>query len=201
MSKFANIIKWIVIAAILAVVGLVAWKYMSFLDDDGNVTMQPARIADISPMLRLCTVEIVEDLPVKASIGSRHIFARETVKGSISFDLEKIKTEERGDTLVVTLPPEIIEIYESTEPASYQVYDTWNDRFLGSTNFTTAEENIIKDKVTKNFRNSIYKKGLVKRARSEAVKNLQPMLQRVMRRPVVVIDPSQSPQTPTPGAV
>ena len=186
--KVISAIKWTAIAAIVAVIGVLVWKFTSFPDDDSNVRMQKAKVTDISPMLRLCAVEFIEDIPVKASKGPRHLFARETVRGSISFDLEKLRMEERGDTLVVALPPEIVEIYESTEPGSYEVIDTWNDRFLGSTNFTTAEENEIKRKVEHNFRNTICRQGYVKQAREEAMRNLGPLIEAATQRPVVVID-------------
>ncbi len=195
--KIVSSIKWLAIAVIVIVIGLLVWKFTSFHDDDGAVEMRPARVTDISPMLRLCTVEIFEDIPVKASIGTRHIFVRETVRGSISFDLDKIKTGEKGDTLVVTLPPEVIEVFESTEPESYQVIDSWNDRFLGSSNFTAKEENEIKSKVAGNFRKDVYRKGHVRRARAEAVRNLQPLIESASRRPVVVIDPSPAGYPPT----
>lgn len=88
------------------------------------------------------------------------------------------------------LPPEKVEILESTDKDSYIVIDTWNDRFMGSGSFTTAEENKIKEKVKQNAIKSIYRKGYVKRARAEAAENLTAMLSALTSKPVVVTDPT-----------
>lgn len=185
MKTIRLIILLLVVAAVAGVV--VWWKSSPEAD---RVTMRDAKAIDIRPMVRLCSVEIYEDYPVKASIGTRHFFARETLRGSISFDLDSIARESRGDTLVVTLPREIVEIHESTEPDSYEVIDTWNDRFLGSDKFTAAEENEIKRKAVANYRRRIYAKGYVKRARAEARQNLQSLLAATTGRPVLVTDPT-----------
>ena len=111
-------------------------------------------------------------------------------RGPDLFDPDSIARDSRGDTLVVTLPREIVEIHESTEPDSYEVIDTWNDRFLGSDKFTAAEENEIKRKAVANYRRRIYAKGYVKRARAEARQNLQALLAATTGRPVIVIDPT-----------
>lgn len=150
--------------------------------------IETAKVGDIRAMLRLSTVEFHEEIPVKGSIGSRHLFAKETVTGSISFDLDSIEFAETKDSIVITLPREIIEIKESTEPGSYKVIDNWNERLLGSDNFTTAEENAIKNKVRDNFRNTLYKRGMVRRARQEAAENLASMMKSLTGKTVVVTD-------------
>lgn len=148
--------------------------------------MEEARITDIRPMLELCTVEIVEDVPVRGDVGSRHLFARSTMTGTISFDLDSVSQRVSGDTLYVKLPPEIVEVRESTEPDSYVVIDTWNDGLLRSGNITTAEENRFKAAARERFRRQVYDKGYVRRAREEAAANLTQMLSTLRRQPVVV---------------
>ena len=179
----------ILILAVLAAVGFVAYKWYA-APDASHITMQEAKITDVTPMLRLCSVEIYDDIPVKGSIGTRHIFAKESLNGSISFDLENVQITETGDTLSVILPREIVDIYESTDAGAYQVIDTWNDSFFGSSNFTTAEENSIKAKVRENYRKEIYRKGYVKRARKEAVDNLTSLLTGLTGKTVIVSDPT-----------
>ncbi len=182
-------IRTIIILLILVAAGAVAyWWHVS--PEADRVTVHEAKITDVSPMLRLCSVEIYDDVPVKGSIGKRHIFARESLNGTISFDLDSIEMVENGDTINVTLPREIVEIYESTAPGSYLVIDTWTDELFGSSNFTTAEENAIKAKVRDNYRKEIYRKGYVERARKEAVANLTAMLGGVTGKTVIVTDPS-----------
>ncbi len=183
-------IRWIIIFIIvIAVAGVVVWWHMS--PEVSRVTMHKAEIKDVKAMAQLCTVDITEDVPIKGSVGPRHIFARQTVNGTISFDLDNLTMEEVGDSAInVTLPPEIVEIYESTEPNSYVVIDQWTDDFFGSPNLTTAQENAIKSKVRDNFRKKIYAKGYVKRARAEAVENLTSMLGAMTGKRVTVTDPS-----------
>lgn len=182
-------IRTIILLIVLVAAGFFAYKWYT-APEASHITMREAKISDVSPMLRLCSVEIYDDVPVKGSIGPRHIFAREALNGSISFDLENVEMIEQGDTLNLTLPREIVEIYESTAPGSYQVIDTWTDELFGSSNFTTAEENAIKAKVRDNYRKEIYRKGYVKRARKEAVDNLTAMLGGLTGKTVIVSDPS-----------
>lgn len=156
----------------------------------GDLTVDGAMVKEVESMVRLCSMDIYEETPVKATIGNRHLFGRITLKGSITFDLERIALKMSGDTLRVQLPPEKVEILESTDKDSYIVIDTWNDRFMGSGSFTTAEENKIKEKVKQNAIKSIYRKGYVKRARAEAAENLTAMLPALTSKPVVVTDPT-----------
>lgn len=187
--KLFGTLRLSVIIAIIILAGAAAiwWAHSP---KASHVTAHDSTITDISPMVRLCALDIYEDVPVKASIGTRHMFARTTLNSSITFDLENIDLREQGDTIFVTLPREIVEIHESTDPGSYLVIDTWNDRLFGSEHFTTSEENAIKSKVRDNFRRKIYRKGYVRRARAEAVDNLTSMLSGLTGKTVIVTDPT-----------
>ncbi|MCI9285738.1 MAG: DUF4230 domain-containing protein [Muribaculaceae bacterium] len=187
--KVVNTLRWLTILAVVVLAGVAAaWWYFS--PEANRFTMHEAKISDLKPMVRLCSMDIYEDVPIKGHIGPRHIFARAALNGTVTFDLEQLKSEERGDTLIVTLPPEIVEIYESTEPGAYKVIDTWNENFFGSNHFTTEEENTIKSKVRDNFRKKVYAKGYVKRARAEARQNLTDMLGGLTGKRVIVNDPT-----------
>ncbi|MDE6264737.1 MAG: hypothetical protein K2M11_06280 [Paramuribaculum sp.] len=183
-------LKTVIILSVLIIAGaLIFWFHFS-KDVARAPEIEKAKISDISTMLRLCTMELYEEVPVKASIGSRHLFAREVLTGTISFDVEKLEVEECGDTLKIILPREIIEIYEATEPDSYKVIDTWNDNLFGTSNFTAAEENIIKGKVRKSYRRAVYAKGYVECARKETAQNLTSHLTALTDKTVIVTDPS-----------
>lgn len=187
-----KILRYIIpVILIAAAVGAVAWYARGRYADPApsRVEIQPARIADIQAMLRLCSLELYEEVPVRASIGHRHLFATAALNASISFDLEKMQVEESADTLAVVLPPEIVEIYESADAGAYRVVDTWNDRLLGSSHFTAAEENAIKRRAVASVRRSIYSRGHVARARREAAANLRTMLATLTPKTVVVTDP------------
>lgn len=180
-------LRWIIVVSVLAVAAgvLLWWKYSPGVVREN---IRDGRIRDIAPMVQLCTVEFYDEIPLKARKGSRHFFGKLGIEGSISFDLEKIETEYRGDTLVVTLPPEIVTLNESTEPGSYQVIDTWNDSFFGSSGFTAAEENEIKNKVMSGYRWQLYAGGRVRRARREAALSLKGLLSAMTGRVVEIKD-------------
>lgn len=175
-----KILKWstLFIIVVLLVVAII-YVTRQFKDPGEPVpvaNIEPAKIIDVRPMVKMCTMEIQEEIPVRGKIGSRHLFGKARMLGTISFDLETLQSRWQGDTLMVVLPAEIVDIRESTEPGSYKVIDRWNDHLFGSSNFTTSEENGIKRAAVEKWREEIYNKGYVRRARSEAVTNLEGML-------------------------
>lgn len=178
----------IILLAVAAVAGLGYWWYMS--PDADNVKIHNASIREVKDMVKLCSMEIYDEVPVSGSVGPRHLFAKMQLKGNVSFDLEKIDADLSADTVRIALPPEEVEVFESTDDGSYVVIDTWNDQFLGSDHFSTAEENSMKAKVRANWMRRIYRNGSVARARAEAVQNLSSMLSGLLHKPVVVTDPT-----------
>ncbi len=195
--KLLTTLNRILLLAILAVAaGLAIWLYKS--PTAPEIKMEQARIADIKPLIRLCTMDLYEDVPMKGDVGPKHIVARVTLTGSISFDLENIEMDERNDSIFVVLPPEIVDIYESTDAESYRVIDTWNDNFFGSSTFTTAEENSLKSKLRERYRAKVYAKGYVRRARSEAKDNITRLLANISGKTVIVTDPTPN---GTPGGI
>lgn len=187
--KLLNTLRWCLLIVLIAIIVIIAVRLKNAPEVSG-IKFRDAMITELKPAIELCTVEIIEDVPVKGHIGTKHIFARATLCGYISFDLDSIKTDLHGDTLIVALPPEIVEIHESTLPGSYEVIDTWNEKLLGSSKFTAEEENAVKRKVADNFRKTIYAKGYVSQARADAVTTLNQMLSATTAIPVKVIDPS-----------
>lgn len=180
--------KYLTLIVVLAVCGIIAYFY--FAPSGSRVTLHDATIKEVKDMARLCTVEIYEEVPVRGHVGRRHLVAREVLVGNISFDLEGLAMDASSDTIRVTLPREIVEIRESTEPGSYTVIDNWNDSFMGNPNITTEEENKMKKLTLDSFVKAVYAKGYVKRARAEAVANLTSLLSSMTGKPVVVTDPS-----------
>jgi len=176
----------IVMSLLVVVVAVVLWWRMS--PDYSRVKMDQAKIIDITPMVRLCTIDFYEDVPIRASVGHRHFFGKMTVTGSIGFDLDNMRQEMCGDTIVLTLPREEISVEESTDKDSYRVIDTWSDRFWGRSDFTTIEENEIKSKVIARYKKKLYATGVVAEARKEAATNLRPMVEAVTGHPVIVIN-------------
>lgn len=183
--KIISAIKWfaVIIAIVAVVCGIYIWKSSP---EVSHVRMRRATVAELKSMAELCTLEIHEEVPVRASIGPRHLFASESVNCSVLFDLEKAGQTERGDTLIVELPAPRLSVTESTDAGSYRIIDTWNDNFLGSSHFTTAEENALKARALKGIADMIVRKGYVARATEEAQANVKSMLEALLRRPVEV---------------
>lgn len=186
--KTKNIIMLIAAIIIAAAAAGIAWRYMSTGDESPDI--REATVSEIKSMVSLCSMDIYRETPIKAHIGSRHIFARITLQGSVTFDIEHLTIDSAGDTLRVELPPENVEIFESTDKNSYVVIDTWNDRTTGSAHFTVAEENKIKEQVKKNAVKNLYRNGFIRQARAEATANLSRMLSAVTGKRVIVTDPT-----------
>ena len=183
--------KYVAILAAIAAAGVAVWWALS--DDTDDVTLTPANIENIKSVVELSSMEIYEEVPVKGSVGPRHLVGRLAVEGSVNFDLEKLKVEERGDTIAVTLTPEIVTLRESTRPGSYTVIDTWNDNFLGSDNITVAEENRIKGLTMRSVKNRLYAKGIVKQARADAATSVKSLLAPMFPSKIVIVtDPTPS---------
>lgn len=180
--------KFLTLIVVLAVCGIVAYFY--FAPGKSRLTLHDATVKEVKDMARLCAVEIYEEVPVRGHVGSRHLIAREVLVGNISFDLDGLQFDASADTVRVTLPREIVEVRESTEPGSYTVIDNWNDNILSSGNITTEEENKMKELTLRSFIHAVYAKGYVKRARAEAVRNLTSVVTSLTGKPTIVTDPS-----------
>lgn len=188
-----------VVFAIVAVVAVVSW--WSSAPEADRVHVDDARIAEVKSMVQLASLDLYEEIPIKASIGNRHIVARQRLEGSVNFDLENLEMEQKGDTLMVALPREIVTVRESTTPGSYEVVDTWNDKFFGSDHFTTAEENRIKKRAMDNYVKSLYSKGVIREARRAARENIKKLLGPVTGKTVIVIDSMPAGQFQAPSVL
>lgn len=183
-----TIIKfWIgIAAAALVAVGAVAW----YGNRSGSTaSVKETRMKEIREMVNLCTLEIMDEVALKDSINGKWLFARCRLNGRVGFDLEKLEFREKGDTLVVVLPPETVEIRESVSPGSYEVIDTWDDSLLGLGKLTAAEENALRRRQAARYRRMVYSRGYVSRARANAVATLTDLFS-LFDTPVVISDPS-----------
>ena len=176
--------KWIriiIVIAVLAVAAIVAVKILTPEEENPAFKTQDARIKNIRQMVDLCTADIHEEWAVKDSVNGMWVVARQTIEGRIRFDLDNLHMEQQGDTTIVYLPTERVDIFESASPGAYEVLDVWDDRNLVfKRTLTTAEENILKARWQKRARSRVYERGYVKDARANAVASLTPLL-RAMR--------------------
>ncbi len=138
-----------------------------------------SKLSEIKSMVKLCSLEVRDDVAIKDSINGKWIFAKNTVNGYIRFDLEKLDYEVRNDSIIISLPPEEIEIYESERENSYQVIDTWNQALLDFRPLSSDEETAIKERMARRYRDSFYDKGYVARARASAVGTLSALFSKM----------------------
>ncbi|MCM1369944.1 MAG: DUF4230 domain-containing protein [Candidatus Amulumruptor caecigallinarius] len=186
MRKF---IIYLVLILAAAVAAAALWMKCSN-DNDPEVVVEPAKIEDIKNMVQLCSMEIYCEVPVKDTVNNKMLFAIQKQEGKISFDIEKLQISDTGDSLFVVLPPEIVDVRESTQMNSWRVIDSKGLDFFTSDKLTLEEENSIKRELRKKSVDRLYKNGTVARARKEATAQLKLLLENVYRKPTVVSDPS-----------
>lgn len=188
MIKNKKIILTVVAAAAVAIL-----LYFSFASPKKTIDVSAGKINKIETMAQLCSIEIYSEVPVVDTINDKVMFAIQKQKGSVSFDLEKMQMDTNGDTVNITLSPEIVELYEATEDNSWEVIDT---KAIGSMSvfrsdkFTTEEENTLKAHIKENSKKLLYNNGTIERARAEGARNLQSLMEKVYHKPVKVTDPT-----------
>lgn len=186
-----------VIAAIAAAGGAVWWFLLR--EKEPPIVTFRASAGEAATMARLCSVEIYNEATLLDTINSKMLFAIQKQRGRISFDIDSLQVASRGDTLIVNLPPERVDLYEDTGENSWVVVDSKNIAPLGfmlPDRLSLAEENALKRKFRARSIDKLYATGVVRRARNEASENLRLFLQTLWSRPVEVIDPGELP----PGA-
>ncbi len=184
------VVKLIIyLVAILAIAGAGAWLYGKITGNpQENMQTGQARIDGIRQMVSLCTLEIEDDIALRDSIHGKWLLAKVRLSGQVRFDLEQLDCTMHGDTLVVRLPKETVVVREATSPGAYEIIDTWDNTLLGLGKLTTAEENTLKRRMTARYREEIYRRGYVARARSTAVATLR-QLTSALPTPTVIVDP------------
>ena len=157
--------------------------------NQANTNTLSAKIETIRQVVKLSTLDITTEEIFKDTIHIKGVVSRVKARIYIHFDLENIPMVEQGDTLFVQLPPEIIDIYESTADAS-QILDVWNLTFPDEpvdTPLSTDEENNIKRRYKQRLEEQMYEKGYVKKARENALHSLAVLFSK-FRDKVVIVD-------------
>lgn len=186
-------IKNLIILAAIVVVAIVLFFWLGA--PKKSIEIGKGQISNITTMAQLCTVDLYNEVPVLDTINDKVLFAVQKQRGSVSFDIENMQVNADGDTVKIVLSPEIVEINEATEDNSWQVIDSKSLSLngynpLASDRLTDEEENQLKAKIKANSKKILYHNGTIERARAEGVKNLQTLMTKVYRKPVVVTDPT-----------
>ncbi len=172
--------------SIIAIVAI--GLYFTFASPKKSIDVSKGKINKIETMAQLCAIDIYSEVPVLDTINNKVIFAVQKQKGSVSFDLENMQIDTEGDTVKITLSPEIIDLYEATEDNSWEVIDTKGLGVFTSNTLTDEEENAIKANIKKNSKKLLYHNGTIERARVEGARNLQTLMEKVYKKPVKVTD-------------
>ncbi len=179
----------IVLGILIAVgAGFAIWKFSGKREKAPEVEVAPAKVNHLATIARLCTVELYSEVPVLDTVGSKVIFGIQKQKGRISFDLETLNINAEADTIIVRLPKEKIELFESTDPHSWEVVDTKNLNVFGTSKLTAEEDNAVKRKIAAKSEARLYKDGTVARARKEGKATLERLLTAFYGRPAIVTD-------------
>ena len=183
-------IKNLIIIAAIAIVAIVVFLWAGA--PKKSIEVGKGQIRDIKTMAQLCTIDLYNEVPILDTINSKVLFAIQKQQGSVSFDLENMQVDTKGDTVKIVLSPEIVEINEATEDNSWQVIDSKNISVnpFASDKLTDEEENQLKAKIKANSKRTLYQNGTIERARAEGVKNLQTLMEKIYIKPVSVTDPT-----------
>ena len=176
----------LVLAGVLAYLGITCARRNLDVTASG-AEISPARIAEVRRMARLCSIEFYRELPMRDSIGTKHIFARRKIQGQITFDVDSLQLDATGDTVRIVLPRERVVVRESTEPDSYEIVDVWNSSVFGSSRLSNSEENLFKRRHDRRIMSTLYADGTVTRARRDAATNLARMISILYGRPAMVV--------------
>ncbi|MDE5551796.1 MAG: hypothetical protein K2I91_01215 [Muribaculaceae bacterium] len=190
LPKFKYISLLITLTAVIAVAAVLGYL---FLKPRNTIEVRKGEINNVEVMARLCTVEIYNEVPILDTIHDKVIFAIQKQRGQISFDMEHLQLDDTGDTVRIILPPEIVELYESTDDNSWEVIDTKSIGPLSmfrSDRMTLDDENAVKDRVKAKSIRYLYRNGTIERARKEGASDMQLLMQQIYRKPVIVTDPT-----------
>lgn len=181
-------IKSIILLAVIIVAGIGVYLFSS--NSKSNVLIGKGQISKVETMVQLCTIDFLNEVPVKDTIDNWELFGIQKQRGSVSFDIENLKVESGNDTVIIELPAEIIEINESTDDNSWQPVDSKDLRTLRIAKAPAELYTRLKQKSIENSKAQLYHNGVVARARKEGAQSLQALMEKVYRKPVKVVDPT-----------
>lgn len=124
----------------------------------------PAVLTSIKEVVRLSSAEIEQEIVVVDTLDKRVVAMIVKARSYVDFDLEKIAHHLEGDTLVVSLPPEKIQHYET----GLWIVDHYSTSIFRSNRISAEEENQIKAQIPQRLTRSLYDKGHIATARKRA---------------------------------
>lgn len=177
------------ILLILVICGAIVGIVFICLPSKKATKINAGKINRIDTMVELCAIDFYNEVPIIDTVQNWVLFAKQKQRGSISFDLENLNVE-NGDTILITLPPEIIEIMEATDENSWESIDSKDLRKMRWEKASPEIWNEVKKNALKQTKRDLYESGIVERARIEGGENLKGFMEIIFRKPVKIIDPT-----------
>lgn len=180
----------------IALVGMcaLAWVvYVLAFASNDKVIVGKGKIDKVDTMVELCSIDFYNEVPIIDTVQNWVCFAKQKQRGSISFDIENLDIDANGDSVLIILPPEIIEIMEATDDKAWETVDSKDLKWLQrlSTSRAPVEVwSIVKKNALIKSKKNLYQAGIVERARVEGAENLQILMEKVYNKPVKVTDPT-----------
>lgn len=174
---------------VIAIIAVAASLYGVFIFPHNSIDVSKGKINKVETMVELCSIDFYNEIPIKDTIANWEFFAKQKQRGSILFDIENLNLSNEGDTLKIVLPPEIVEIMESTDDDSWVSYDSKDLRTGRWAKASTELWSQVKKNALEHSKARLYEDGTIERARAEGALNLQELMEKVYRKPVLVTDP------------
>ena len=182
-----------IIKIVIALVGMcaLAWVvYVLAFASNDKVIVGKGKINKVDTMVELCSIDFYNEVPIIDTVQNWVCFATQKQRGSISFDIENLDIDANGDSVLIILPPEIIEIMEATDDKAWETVDSKDLRWLRTSKAPVEVWSIVKKNALIKSKKNLYQAGIVERARAEGAENLQVLMEKVYNKPVKVTDPT-----------
>ena len=179
-----------IILGIVCAIGIIWGVYGIFFSSKDNVIVGKGKINKVDTMVELCSIDFYNEVPIIDTVQNWECFAKQKQRGSISFDIENLEIDSKGDTIYIILPPEIIEIMESTDDKAWETVDSKDLRWLRTSKAPIEVWDTVKKNALDKSKKNLFQAGIVERARAEGAENLQTLMEKVYQKPVKVSDPT-----------
>lgn len=179
-----------IVLGTVCAIAIIWGVYAFFFASKDSVIVGKGKINKVDTMVELCSIDFYNEVPIIDTVQNWECFAKQKQRGSISFDIENLEIDSKGDSVYIILPPEIIEIMESTDDKAWETVDSKDLRWLRTSKAPIEVWTTVKKNALNKSKKNLYQAGIVERARAEGAENLQILMEKVYQKPVKVSDPT-----------
>ena len=179
-----------IVLGTVCAIAIIWGVYAFFFASKDSVIVGKGKINKVDTMVELCSIDFYNEVPIIDTVQNWECFAKQKQRGSISFDIENLEIDSKGDSVYIILPPEIIEIMDSTDDKAWETVDSKDLRWLRTSKAPIEVWTTVKKNALNKSKKNLYQAGIVERARAEGAENLQILMEKVYQKPVKVSDPT-----------